>query len=339
MPECDYTQCHAILRETKADTFIMETKHSFKDNFYKWIKNTSYEEYMRNVSNGLGIDVAIPIEGVDTSLGLNSSTTKETYERIQKAIEENTIRNISEEDAKRIVISNTNEQVYKAWSDCMQSMISRCEVDPPSPPGTLQLKKLQRKGNEIYITLQSLVYPGDSEVVVENFYVPSMFSCLTGCFKNGDHIKGEHSIVLERLREGEGNVVIDTSRNTLEIPISVHITSKMANQVRWDLTDFIKKRLQQNGYANPNVRLEITFAGVLVEYQFFIRSHTTNNEEFLEVGSDRAQEYYYSPTPNRPYRMEINTDNGTKLNFSLSAEEICTVIRTSIDANIPSPAN
>jgi hypothetical protein len=58
------------------------------------IKHTSYEEYRKKVGEGLGIDVVIPV--VDTPLGLNGNTSKETYEKIQKAIKKRTINNIYE---------------------------------------------------------------------------------------------------------------------------------------------------------------------------------------------------------------------------------------------------
>ncbi|MGV2967250.1 hypothetical protein [Paenibacillus sp. AGC30] len=319
----------------------METKHSFKDNFYKWIKNTSYEEYMRNVSNGLGIDVAIPIEGVDTSLGLNSSTTKETYERIQKAIEENTIRNISEEDAKRIVISNTNEQVYKAWSDCMQSMISGCIVDPPPPPGTLHVKSIKRKGNEIYITLESLLYPGDPEVVVEKFHVPTTLKCITGCLKNGDRIKGEHTIILQRVTEGDGTLIIDTSRNTLEIPI-VHATLDTARKAGERLVHFITDRLGKSDYILPKelkgvwsgpVIVELRLNGELVEFNIKIPSSIDN----VEVAEFGGSQYIYHPDPNKYYFVPLVNDSGKYFEFFIGADEICNVIKSTIEMLSPSP--
>ncbi|MCS4324196.1 hypothetical protein [Bacillus subtilis] len=351
---CDYNACHQILRNTRADVFISESSSSFQKNFYQWIAHTEYEEYMKQVGGGLSIDVNIPIKGIPLGQKLSGSTTKEEYKRIQKAINDGIIDNIDETERQKLIKHNTNPEIYKSWLDCMTEMIRSCSDDVEAKVG-LYVKEISRSGQEIIINIKyTPAFPQDPPPKVESFSYPEDFlECKEGCLKKDDVIEGEHVIILKRQADTEGMIVINTTRNTLLIPINRKFTATGIERAKEKLSTFIRKSIEERGgvimqhetFSDGTVfdmgpivtNIDIN-SGIWAAFKIEIPSMTAridengpltaSNRRTLYTGFVGQVDLLHPEMNQRAYCLELVADIS---NFCVGADQIANVINSSFD--------
>ncbi|ATO29045.1 hypothetical protein RA13_14400 [Bacillus atrophaeus] len=351
---CDFNACHQILKNTKADVFISESSSSFQQNFYQWIVHTDYEEFKKRVQGGLNIDVTIPIKGVPLGQKLNGSTTKEEYQRIQKAINDGTVNNINQVEGERLIQHNTNPGIYRSWLECMTKMINHCSDDNGGQFG-LHIKEISRIGKEIIINIKyNPEFPQDSPPRIESFSYPKDYiECKEGCLKKDDKIVGEHVMIFNRLTDAEGMIVINTTRNTLSIPINRKYTAIGIETAKENLSTFVRTSIEKRGGV---IRQHETFSdgtvfdmgpivtnidinsGIWAAFRIEIPSMTAkidengpltaSNRRTLYTGFVGQVDLLHPEMNQRSYCLEFVADIS---NFCVGADQIANIINSSFD--------
>ncbi|MED4848166.1 hypothetical protein [Bacillus atrophaeus] len=350
---CDYNACHQILRNTKANVFISESSSSFQKNFYQWIVHTDYEEYMKRVQGGLSIDVNIPIKGIPLGQKLSGSTTKEEYKRIQKAIKDGTIENIDETERQKLIMHNTDPEIYISWLSCMTEMIRTCNDDDEEKVG-LYIKEISRSGQDIIINLKyTPEFPQDSPPRVESFSYPEDFlECKEGCLKKDDIIEGEHALIFRRKADTEGIIVINTTRNTLSIPINRKYTAIGIKSAKDNLSTFVRTSIEERGGVirqhetfsdgtvfdmGPivtNIDIDSGIAAFRIEIPSMTAKIdengplTASNRRTLYTGFVGQVDLLHPERNQRSYCLEFVADIS---NFCVGADQIANIINSSFD--------
>jgi LEA14-like dessication related protein len=237
MGQKDYSHCQQILLNSKADIFITDKSKSIYENLYSWIESTSYEEYKKQRSDGIGIDITIPIDDIPLGQSLNSNTTKDEYTNIQKAIREGKVKGLDINDQMNVIKSITNPEVYKAWSECIKSV----DGDPVIESDKIKIKKIIINSDEIIIILKFISEYPENSPIVQDIYIPNCVTCVSGQLKIGDTIKGEHTMIFKRNSYGQGSFSLDTTYNSLIIPLIPTLTSSLIERIEPEIEKYVNE--------------------------------------------------------------------------------------------------
>lgn len=242
--DCSFEQCHQVLIHSKANILIIDQKKDMRENILMWIVKTSYEDFKKLESDGFGLDVVLPIEGVPVGLGLNSNTTEEEYKRLQQYINEGKVIQFSHEEASKIINKMVDPVVYKEWGNCMEGMIHCVE----SSRYGLHHEETYR-GNEITIRIWYSPYnPNDPwPKFMTDMYIPPVAKCMHDCIFSTTSFDREITVVINRIASGYGTVIINTDKGVVQVPLIPDIPESFATMIISRIQEFVIERLKSSG--------------------------------------------------------------------------------------------
>lgn len=241
---CSFQECHAVLKYSKANIFILDEKLDMTHNFLTWIEKTSYEEYIKQQANGLGVSVNIPIVDLPVGINLDQNTSKSDYQRLQHYISEGKVSNFSHNEVKHIVSKMVDPEVYRQWGLCMDKMI-QCTVD--TGYGLHHL--VNYRGNEILIKIWYTPYnPTDPWPKFKtNMYVPPVAKCDHDCIYTTVVFDREITVIVNRITSGTGTVIINTDKGAIHVPIVPEIKEIHYHTIGEKIIELIKRKFVAAG--------------------------------------------------------------------------------------------
>lgn len=278
--QCDFNECHKILTETRANTLIINRNLDAKSNIFLWIQKYSYEEYKSFRDNGLNLEAQFPIKEVPIGVNLDSSTTKEDYEKLQTYINEGQIREFSNSEAMQIISSVLPEDISKNWLSCMNKM-----ADCIITMGYGLHHEIVRNESEIIVKLQYRPYNPDDPwpVVVEDIYMPSGVTCGHDCLKKGETINREVTAIFNRESGKTGTIVINTDKGSILVPIVPKIDGNSNINIQTEIKKFVQEILIVRGAKFDEVK--IPAAPKEHEMYYHFENATVEIENFIATGT------------------------------------------------------
>lgn len=242
--ECSFEQCHQILIHSKANILIIDNKKSMSENILLWITKTSYEDFKKAESDGLGLGFNFPVEGIPVGITLNSSTTEEEYSRLQQYINEGKVIQFSHQEASKLISKMVDPVVYTQWGACMEGMIHCVEASKYG----LHHEETYR-GNEVIIRIWYTPYnPTDPwPKFMTDMYVPPIAKCMYDCITASTLFDREITVVINRTDSGSGTVIINTDKGVVQVPIVPDIPESHATMIVSSIQEFILERLKKSG--------------------------------------------------------------------------------------------
>ncbi|HFF1840458.1 hypothetical protein P4K54_23750 [Bacillus cereus] len=323
-----YEHCHEALKNSKLTTFISNKFLSLQWNLLHWLETHTYEEFKTKKNDGINFDIPIPIDGFPVPFNLNADFSEEQYKSLQEKIHEGKIEKIDETSFEQFILQFEPKHVYDTWLTCMLAMIQQ------SSKGRLN-HSVSIQGKEIIVTLS--YYPvnaNDSYPIVEAFHISDNLTCKMGCLVNGFQINNDHAIVLEKINDEVGSIVIDTDKEVLQIPINaskpsepkppepkpIEITESEKEAAILGLKKYVedcyKKRLEQQNkkFSIVDNKFEILvfmsgYIGI-TEVSVIIKKFEVTGDSvfFFEVALNakvRLHKWQYNGSSGRNYDREI----------------------------------
>lgn len=339
LPSCDFSDCTEALKQIGPiyDEIVRKKESTFEREFHDLYTKMTFEQFkkIKKFYAELGVDV---FAWFDVDAG--GSTEEEQFRTYSESIKKNIEERVFDNKVEELMTRTISADVLRTYRHCIDNKLEACKL---INSGTgLRVLEVNRSGDEIHVTIQSILYPGDSEVVVEHFYFPSTIVSCENPLKKGDHIRGEHCLIFKRIGEGEGRIVIDTTKNTLQIPISQHVTSEMLRKVNEDLVQFMTDKLRDVGFKLPFTMNDGTNSGPVLVELWYNGGMASTTFKIPCIDIDRKLNYHYlggghisvySPNVNSSHCVGIRLDSGRILeNFCVGTDEIASVIKAKLDA-------
>ncbi|WP_074594698.1 hypothetical protein [Bacillus cereus] len=233
--KCQYEQCHAILKDTKADVIMIDKFSDSKTNILTFLEKTSYREFKDN--NAFGMSFPLPVaEGPPIMVGVDMS--EENYNQMQGAIKENKVINFSNAESFKIISQIVNPSIYNKWLECMKGMMEVCKsID------TGQLTySVERNYREIIIKLRYNPHNStDTYPILKSIHIPDVMKCDNDCLKEGMEINREFVILFTRIKPGSGTIIIGTDKGSLVIPVIPNISEVEKGRISDSIEDYVRK--------------------------------------------------------------------------------------------------
>lgn len=327
-PECNFSECNAVLMLSKVNTLIVEHSSNIKRNLLQWIEKNSYENFIRQKANGLDLSAVIPVDGVPIPINLGYDMSEAKYNELQGLIREGKISTFSQEEADKIIQKNVDPIIYDHWLKCMNGMMKLC-----SSSGIHH--QVAETKEELIITIWYVpINEHDPYPKVENFFISAgAGECLSGCLKKGKKISNEHVIIIKKNVSKEGTVMIDTDKGSIIVPLKAKpvISEEVKQKSIPQIENYIKEKLEiqkiplgEKGYVKVEeltARETIVNFKIKLHFEFKIPSIVINLPPPLhdiETQEILVNEDYY-------FQDWLNIDNSN----SFENREVCPNIQFS----------
>lgn len=226
--DCDFKDCNQMLKSIPViNEYIWNEKLDFQSNLHEWFNRITFDEYkkIKKLFAELGVDFVysyVPVGGSGSY-----ETSEEEFQKFQEDLRQGKIEKLSNNKVFSLIQKVVSKEVLDAYKHCITKKTETCIADKPveiEKPKYGLGYKIDEQGPETVITLWYVPYNNeDSFPIVDSIYIPDFLDCKTGCLKNGDVLKSEHSIVIKALRHGTGIILIDTNKGTISVPIKKNL--------------------------------------------------------------------------------------------------------------------
>lgn len=239
--KCQFEQCHAILKNTKADDIMIDKSVDAKTNILMFLKKTSYKEFKDN--SAFGLNFPLPVENAEPIM-VGVDMSEDNYNQMKSAITSHKVLNFSTEESYRIVSRIVNPTIYKDWLDCMKGMMDLCKSSNDSSGEAVGLKySVERNYKEIIIKVRYLPFnSNDPYPIITSFNKSDVMECDNDCLEVGMELNREFIILFKRVKPGAGTIIIGTDKGGITIPVIPNLTDDEKENVSELLEAFLLER-------------------------------------------------------------------------------------------------
>lgn len=230
--DCDFRQCNEMLKSIPVlNEIIKNNTSNFESNLHEWFKKITFEEYKRIKTFFAELGVDFFVEYIPVGGSGSGNTTEDEFKQFQQYVEEGKITKLRNDQVLTLVEKSISKEVMNAYKYCIEKKTEACiaepvnPVDPVDPVDPIEPDygiKFQKTKNGSYINIAIWYVPyneSDPWPIVEDFFVSESAKCLTGCLKNGEKLKSEHVVVLEKIDPKEATVTIKFNKGTIVISL------------------------------------------------------------------------------------------------------------------------